>query len=56
VYIAKLFLESELDPQYGNIDIIHGSLRKTNKVQLTLLCVPCVTKAEKLAKNVGELL
>jgi len=53
VYIAKLSLESELDPhdQYGNIDIIPGSLRKTNKAQLTFLRAPRVTKAGKLAKK-----
>jgi len=56
VYITKLSLESELDPQYGNIDIIPGSLYKTNKAQLTLLRMPRVTKAGKLAKKVGELL
>jgi len=58
VYITKLSLESELDPhdQYGNIDIIPGSISKTNKVQLTFLHMPHVTKAGKLAKKVGELL
>jgi len=51
VYITKLLLESELDLQYDNIDIIPGSLHKTNKAQLTLLRVPRVTKAGKLAKK-----
>jgi len=56
MYVTNLLLESELDPQYGNIDIIPGSLCKTNKAQFTLLCAPCVTKVGKLAKKVDELL
>jgi len=54
VYTTELSLESELDPQYSNIDIIPGSLRKTNKVQPTLLHVPRVTKAGKLAKKLAN--
>jgi len=57
IYVYKLLLESELDPQYGNIDIIPGSgLCKTNKAQLMFLHAPHVTKTGKLVKKVGKLL
>jgi len=51
--MSKLSLESELDPQYDNIDIIYLDpyVKQIKPAQLTLLRAPRVTKTGKLAKK-----